>query len=299
MKQRSEFNAVEYTMTREEVFQTLQSTPDLPTLPSAFVHIMRILHDPTITVKQVALAVESDQAISMKVLKIINSSFYGLARSVDSVHQAIVLLGSQTLENIVVSMSIFKALGSGNKGSRFDREALWKHSIACGVIAKLLSERTQGITKEDAFLSGVIHDIGKVVIDRYLHDQLNAIFEAVESKGISFRQAELEVLQTDHAEIGALIAENWSLPPKLVEMIAKHHTFDPQSQYANLIALIQLADMIVRKHQVGSGGDDLVPEVEPMIWYQLNLNQDMLGAMDAQIRSALSTSSELFEIITK
>ena len=281
------------------ILDRLYGISDLPTLPTVFLNIMRLMRDPNTPMREIAKVVESDPAISIKILKLINSSFYGLTRTVDSVQQAIVLLGASTLKNVVISVSIFKAMGGQSTNSCFSREAFWQHSIGCGLIARYLGNRIGCERDEQGFIAGVIHDIGKVVLDKYFHDELADITRHVKERGISFYSAELEVIGTTHAEIGAHLAENWKLPENLVAVVGEHHQFDPGSDHAILTALIQLSDMLVRKYKVGSGGDDLVPEVDPLIWQTLNLDPSDLDAMGEELQIEIEKSKELKDLMLK
>lgn len=294
----SEVNSPVQTGKRNAIFNELQTITDLPTLPTVFLNIMSLMRNPDTPIKEIARVVESDPAITMKILRLINSSFYGLARTVDSVHQAIVLLGANALKNVVITISIFKVLNGKGKDTIFDREAFWLHSIGCGLVARYLGERLRCGYDEEGFIAGVIHDIGKVVLDKYFHDELASVIKQTHQKGITFYQAEREVLGISHTEIGAYLAENWKLPEKLVDVIARHHDFDPDSEHAQLSALIQVSDMVTRKYHIGSGGDDLVPEVDPLVWQHLNLDQDMLEAWDEELQEEIAKSRELRDLVS-
>jgi HD-like signal output (HDOD) protein len=285
------------TAEREQILQSLKEIRDLPTLPSVFVRIIRVLRNPQASVKEISQVVEADQAITMKILKLINSSFYGLSRGVDSVHQAIVLLGATTLKNVVISASVFKALGGQGQSALFSRESFWQHSIGCGMIARYLGAKAGFARDEEGFIAGIIHDIGKVVLDQYFHDHFISIVKEAKSQGITFRQAELNQLGICHSEIGAFLAETWSLPEKLVEVIAGHHRYRPDVAEAPMVALIQLSDMLARKYKVGSGGDDLVPEVAPEVWQRLNLTEEQLAAWDEEIKAELAKGKEMLDLM--
>jgi putative nucleotidyltransferase with HDIG domain len=282
---------------RDEILQQLKDIRDLPTLPAVFVRIIKALRNPNASVKDIAGVVEADQAITMKILRLINSSFYGLSRSVDSVHQAIVLLGANTLKNVVISASVFKALGSQGTDHSFDREAFWQHSIGCGMIARFLGNRTGHGREEEGFIAGIIHDIGKVVLDQYFHDNLTQVVKEVATRKISFYQAETETLGISHAEIGAYLAETWSLPQKLVEVIASHHQLGSPANHGPLVALVCISDMVARQYGVGSGGDPLVPQFDQGVWNKIGLKPGDLTGWDKEIRTEIEKGKELLEVM--
>lgn len=285
------------SLKREQIAAQLKGINDLPTLPSVFLNIMRIMRNPKVPIKEVAQVVEADPAISMKILRLINSSFYGLSRKIDSVQQAIVLLGSNTLRNVVISVSIFKALEKDDERCGFNRENFWQHSIGCGVVARFIGKRVGMSGDEEGFIAGVIHDIGKVVLDRYFPNEMIAVLNRVRTDNISFYQAERDLISISHMEIGAFLAESWNLPEKLVCVIAGHHKFNPDCPSANLTALIQVSDMVIRKYKAGSGGDDLVPVIEPAVWENLKLNPDQIIEWDDLLKEEIEKGKDLLNSI--
>lgn len=270
---------------RRRILIRLSEIRDLPTLPAVFMNILYLMRNPNTPIGEIAKAIESDPAITMKILRLINSSFYGLAKPVNTVQQAIVLLGSSTLKNIVISTTIIRALDGDDQHSDFNREALWQHSIGCGLIAHLLGKHLGLPPDEERFVAGVIHDVGKIALDVYFRPEMKSVLKCVRQRRVSFVQAEREILGTDHTEIGAYIAETWMLPLELVELIAHHHDDNPDSQQSTLTALIQVSDMLVRKYGVGSGGDALVPEINPWIWEKLNLSEPLLISIDEDLKA--------------
>lgn len=280
-----------------DILQQLTDIQDLPTLPAVFMHITQLMRDSQASIKEISCVVEADQSIAMKILRLINSSFYGLSRSVHSVQQAIVLLGSNTLKNIIITASVFEALGMKGKEAGLNREAFWQHSMGCGMIARCLDGKVNGGHEEEGFISGIIHDIGKVVLDQYFHEKLMAVVRKVQKEPLTFYQAEKDLLGITHAEIGARLAEIWCLPPNLVDVIAHHHAANFDGPHARLAALIQVSDMLVRKHNVGCGGDDLVPEADPRVWPVLDLDPIKLQEWDGDIQGEIVKGKELLNLM--
>ncbi len=290
-------NATITTESRNRILDQLKDITDLPTLPNVFLKVMRMMRDPGTPLKEIAQVVESDPAISMKILKLVNSSFYGLSQAVESVQQSIVLLGFSTLKNIMISVSIFKAVGADESESGLDRRAFWEHSIGCGSIARFLEKQLKLGNQEEAFISGIIHDIGKVVLDKYFADDMATVIHCCKQDDISFYRAEREILGVTHAEIGAYLAQDWHVPAKYVEVIARHHTFDPESDRADLVALVHLADALARLYNVGFSGDPTSPKVQSAVLEHLKVNKEILDAWDEDIRSEIEKSKELLDLM--
>jgi HD-like signal output (HDOD) protein len=283
---------------REEILNELPLINDLPTLPMVFLKVMTLMRNPNTPMKEIATAVEADPAICVKLLRLINSSFYGMARKIDSVHQAIVLLGSNTLRNVIVSVAIFKSMDGHSENSSFDRMAFWKHSIACGMVGRFLERKLELGQAEEGFIGGVIHDIGKIVLDRYFHKDFNDVLHVVNSEKLTFYGAECKILGITHTEIGAFLGELWNLPEHLVAVIAQHHKLDTESEHAKLTAIVHLADIITRKFKCGSGGDNLIPSTDPAVWNILGITEEETETWNGDIEAEIRKSKEMLEVLT-
>jgi HD-like signal output (HDOD) protein len=299
MSSAEEIEIVAQTALSDNIIEKLKEIDNLPTLPTVFLNLMRLTRDPKTSIKEIAKVVESDPAISIKILRLINSAFYGLPRKVDSVQQAIVMLGNNTLKNVIISLSIFKVMNEGPGGSGFDREAFWKHSITCGLIARHLSGRLEFRREEEGFIAGVIHDFGKVVLDKFFHEELSEVIQHACDEKITFFQAELEVLGTSHAEIGAYLAEYWQLPEKLVSVIAHHHALPLDAEFSDLIALVQLADMLATKFQHEGSDEVIIPSIDPEVWKILRIEPEVLDEWQDEVKAEMKKSQELEDLMFK
>jgi len=285
------------TVAADSLLTQLADIRDLPTLPAVFMRIMRMMQSKDTSVREISQVVETDQSIAMKILRLINSSFYGLSRSVYSVQQAIVLLGANTLKNILITASVFQALNRRSQEAGLNREAFWKHTMECGMIARCLDDKINSGREEEGFICGIIHDIGKVVLDQYFHDKLLSVLNKCRKEGILFYQAERELLSVTHAEIGSKLADLWYLPDNLVEVIAQHHDFRPESEYARQTALIQISDMLVYQHAALREKSILIPDVDPLCWHTLDLDPRQLEGWNDDIRSEIEKGDELLRLM--
>ncbi|RME00315.1 MAG: HDOD domain-containing protein, partial [Calditrichaeota bacterium] len=163
-------------MSKENLTRILDNISDLPTLPTVYMRINRLLQSPDSNVSEIARIIESDQAISSKVLRLVNSSFFGFSRKVTQINHAVVLLGFNAVRNTVLSISVFESFKSSNSGI-FDRREFWKHSIATGIIARLLAKELKLGQEEEAFSGGILHDLGKLVLDQHLPKRFARILD--------------------------------------------------------------------------------------------------------------------------
>jgi putative nucleotidyltransferase with HDIG domain len=208
------------------VTQIISNIRNLPTPPIVFHQIQKVMNDPKVSAGQVASILGEDPAMSVKVLKLTNSAFYGLAREVDSVKQAVVIVGMEAIKNLVLSASVLDMF----KGNDFDhefQEKFWRHSLAvafCGrILARKARERTM-VDPDSAFAGGLLHDIGKMVMCCFLKKEWDdyKAARAADADSPSF-EVEEKAMGYNHAQVGAILAEQWKLPGKLSDAITYHH----------------------------------------------------------------------------
>lgn len=257
----------------------------LPTLPTVVTRLMQVVDSPASTAADVAKVVASDQSLMARVLRIVNSAFYGLPRRVSTLTQATVLLGMNAIKNMALSVTVFDTFGSDTEGDAlFSREQFWYHSLGAAAAAKVLARQLRYPVPEEAFMAGLIHDIGKVAIDQYLHSSFTDIVRKVREQDLSMRQAEIQVLGVDHSEIGLWIAEKWNLPPQLVEAVGYHHRPTQARRAPKLTAVVALADALARWEKLGSGGDSVEPVVHETAWERLHLRPEEVENLKPEIR---------------
>lgn len=240
--------------TREQVVEILREIKNLPTLPAVATRAMTMTEDPNCSQIELANVVEQDPAIATRLLKLVNSPFYGIRGTVDNVKQALIFVGMSNVRNLVLSTSVLELFDDDGKVGSFDRKDLWLHSMATAITARTAAQVSRVVDPEVAFTAGLIHDVGKLIIDRFFHEDFKRIIELVDMHHCTMMDAENAVLGTNHSEIGAHLAQRWGLPDALREAIGYHH--DPQQAQTNkpLAALVGFADVLARDLKVGTGG---------------------------------------------
>ncbi len=235
----------------------------LPTLPTIITQLIGLLGNPKSSARQVAQLISTDQALTAKILKVANSAFYGFPREIATVQLAIVVLGFEQVKNLSLSVAVLKRFSKGTEHRLFDRQRFWDHAIACGVAGRLLARKFQPKMEGEAFVAGVLHDIGKLILIEYFAEEFSQALELAEAEEMSIAEAEEQVLGVTHADVGGWLAEKWNLPPALVQAIAFHHHPCEPEEPGELVRFVHLANALVRHHQIGFSGDDRGPRLDP------------------------------------
>lgn len=209
-------------LAREEVRNAVASVGSLPSAPKVHAAVTAALADPKVSLDSVAALVERDGAMTAKILQLVNSAFFGLPRRVATVRQAINLLGTNMLKNLVLSVEVFNTQGT-NKALVRKVEDLQRHSLMIGTLAMRMLSESGRVMGEDAYMAGLLHDIGTLVFASQLSSEHDKVIAEATATGISLQQAELAHFGASHAEVGGYLLGVWGLPYPIVEAVANHH----------------------------------------------------------------------------
>ena len=228
----------------KEILEQIDLNRDLPMLPQVIARINMISADESAGASDLAKVILEDQALTSKILRVANSSYYILAtrEKVGTISQAIVLLGFETINKVAIGLSAYDLLGKYLKSKLL--KGFWEHSVGCAICSQMLSEATKLSANEEAFVAGLLHDIGKLILASHLPKPYADVVKRVE-KGASYARAEQEVIGTDHCEVGEEVARQWNFPATLTDPIRQHH-IDSGNQ-AHLANIIKVGDLMTRR----------------------------------------------------
>lgn len=235
---------------------------ELPVLPAGVSEVIAACDDPDITVGQISQRILQDQQLTASILKLANSAMYGLSRRVATITEAVVLLGFATIKSLAISSHTYRLLNRSLPGYGLQRGEIWKHSIAVAMASRRIAVEVHLAPVEEAFIAGLLHDIGKTVLSSYMEDAFEEVSAIVQNERVPFSDAEMRVLGFDHAELGARIARLWNFPPDLVEAIRFHHAPASGSLKPKLTYAVHLADCICIMLGIGIGSDGLSYTIE-------------------------------------
>jgi putative nucleotidyltransferase with HDIG domain len=247
--------ALQSLLNREALRATIAQMGDLPSQPGIYLALAEKLADPATSMADVAQLIEHDIAMSAKCLQLVNSAFFGLGRRITSVQQAVSYLGTDMLKSLVFTAAVFRAFQPPQNAAGFDLEALQSHSL---LVARLATKMLAGRQPADeAFVAGMLHDVGKLIVVTRLTDQAVAVADLAAQSGRPWHMLEEEVLGVTHAEIGAYLLGLWGLPQQTVEAVACHHapTRLPHAEF-DVLSAVYVADVLVDEQAVALGAGD-------------------------------------------
>ncbi|MDA0709478.1 MAG: HDOD domain-containing protein [bacterium] len=254
-------------MDRSEMRRLVEKVTSLPTLPGSVTRITKMLEDPETTAAEVGKEIEKDQVLSAKVLKLVNSGFYGFSQPISTIQHAMVLLGFNVVKTLVLSTSVLDMMTNSMSG-------LWQHSVACARTCAIIARFLDLDDPEEISVTGLLHDLGKVVLEANIKEVFEPVMALVEDRNMLFYKAEEEVMEITHATVGGWLLDQWQLPGQLVEPIMYHHDFHPTRTHALRTGVIHLADILVRAEGFGSGGDRRIPVLSMEAMTVMGLDAD-------------------------
>jgi len=268
---------------------------ELPALPNVTYKVLKLTSDPKTTIPELSDVITKDQVLTAKVLRMANSAYYGYARRIYSIDEAVVVLGFSTIRSLVMAASVFNVLDKEFQGYFLPKGDLWKHSMLTALTARLLAKRTGYELPDQAFVAGLLHDIGKVVLNTYMTKAFHSVLSKVNETRIAFMEAERDILGFDHAVVGARVAEKWNLPEALVEAIGKHHCPREATNNPKLTSIVHIADAASMSMGIGLGGDGLLYPFDGFATDQLNLTKNIIEEVMAEIADSLIDAETLME----
>ncbi|MFO7653169.1 MAG: HDOD domain-containing protein [Candidatus Krumholzibacteriia bacterium] len=231
--------------------ELIAATSELPALPSTTVRLLDLLEDATVEAAAVLEIIEKDPALTANLLKLCNSAYYGLRRRVGSVREALVMLGNQTVLTLAFATSMGDILRGSMRAYRLEQHQLWHHSLATAFVASALLPESAGGHRERAFTAGLVHDIGKLLLDRPLGEQLQQLPRGATPDDLL--AAERSILGYDHARAGAALARAWNFPADLVTAIACHHAPERAERQPEVASAVAAANLVALAGGFGGG----------------------------------------------
>ncbi len=263
-------------MAQNIVAKVKDSIEKMPPLSPVVHKIIIVANDVTSSAQHLTDVIQLDPVLTAKVIRMVNSAYFGLPQEIKSLKQAVVMLGINTIKNVALSSALMGKI-SLKKGA-IDPEEFWKHSIGVAVASKLIAQRL-GIDKkllEEFFIAGLIHDIGKVLMNNFFPDEMKLIIETSQSKGGLIIDIEKNILGLTHEEIGIAIGKKWNFENNLLYAVGTHHRTVFKGDSAIYSMVVHIADTFAKVLKVGFSGNYVIDPIDETIWQTLNINEEIV-----------------------
>jgi HD-like signal output (HDOD) protein len=241
-------------MNLEAILGKIEASKEIPTIGPVVNEVMRLVADPDADFRAVGRAVEQDPALTARVLKVANSSYYGLRGEVARVERAVGLLGLAEVRNIALSLSVISDFSARFGGETFNWERFWEHSSGCAMISRVFSHTLKLPTAGEEYVAGLLHDVGKILLGHHFPAEFGRALELAADEGLGMAEAERRVFGADHAQLGHWLATRWNFPSTIGAAIAWHHEPERAGDDRLLAAAVHLGDVLANAKNIGFGG---------------------------------------------
>ena len=266
---------------RSWVQQIAKSVRGLPQLPTMVAKLLELIDDPRTNAPTLGKLISTDQVLTSRILRYANSAFYGFTRRISTLDLAVVVLGFDTIKELCLGVTMHNLFGRDQDDIDFDMSKFWEHCVSVSVASKMIARRRFQRISGEAFVAGLVHDIGKLILKQHLKKEFRMILQEVQETGSSFYDAEERLFGLNHATIGMWLAQHWNLPPQLTEAIAWHHEPENSETYFTHTALVHFANYITRAAKIGNSGDSSSPRLSERVAGFLGLRRAEDGSVDS------------------
>lgn len=276
--------------------EVLMMVSHVPPFPKVAQRVLELLEDANTTAAQLAEVIQFDSAITANVLKICNAAYFGLPRKISSLDEGLVVVGHDILKDIMVTSCSAKFYkGSVGAGYDLGEGDLWRHSVACAIMAKQTITFFPDVEGSSAFTAALLHDIGKRFMSTFIADDYERVVGMVAQEHCSFVEAEKKVIGMDHATLGGMILKKWEFPTAMQQAVERHHDKDALDA-GGLTALVALANALVVSMGIGGGVDGLATPLHGEVLAQFDINAIDLQLLMADLLDEMARAEELFNM---
>jgi HD-like signal output (HDOD) protein len=282
------------TVEEPQLKQLIMTIRDLPAMPHIASKVLELSSDPDTSASLLQQVISDDQAMTARILKIANSALYACSRRIKTLSEAIVMLGFNSIRSLVVTIAARNLYSNGATRMGLKERLLWEHSIGCAFACRLLVADKHPALMEEAFLAGLMHDIGKLVVNIQLPDRFEEIVQIVYNENRDFQMTERELLGFDHAQVGALLINKWKLSPVLEEVIGSHHSPELLPVGHPMLLFLDIANNLCHACGIGfleQADLDLSSTESAQL---LGLTADDLASATVKLQETLEREMEVF-----
>lgn len=277
------------------VQKAMSKVTELASLPEVTTRICQVIEDPNSTAAQIHEVVRTDPALAARILKIVNSAFYGLPSQIASLERAILMLGTSSVKNLALAASLARMIRDGEISEQFSTRDLWRHSVAVAVCAKALATAARYPQADEAFVAGLVHDMGLILVQQLFPDKVRDVTERCAAQPQNYCAAEQEVIGADHQVFGGALAGKWKFPPGLRNTIAYHHEPSAlQPEFQKLACMIYLSDGLCCQARYGYYLTGQIHEFPEWMLKLVNLPAEKLEEVAGSLPARIAEAEQIF-----
>ena len=270
---------------------------DIPTLPVIYQQLFQIMQDPEFSVPHVSDLIAQDQALSAKILHLVNSAFYGYNKQIKTISRAVVILGFRAVRSAALAISVFDYFKDEGETNGVNMKDFWVHSIAVATTCKVLAEEAKVTQQEEAFVVGLLHDVGKLIEKRYFADDFGDLCRAAQEQHLTWFGGEQLLFQINHATIGKAVFRAWDFPSTVVDAIHYHHEPEKAGTVPQMAALVHVADYVSYEMRLGAPGAYPPSTCSPAALKVLGLTLAQVEELHGRIREELDSSLQILQLL--
>ena len=269
----------------------IRSRIKLPSLPTIFHQINEAINDPKCSATHIANIISKDQSLSARLLQLVNSAFYNFPSKIDTISRSVAIIGTKQLSTLSLgtcALAVFKDVPS----DLIDMKSFWKHSIACGIIARILASYKNDKSTEQFFVGGLLHDIGRLILFMCIPEIAKEALLKAKETGCTLNKAENDLLGFNHSKMGGILLKEWKLPISLENIVRFHHPRN-QSQIQLDTAIVHTADVMTNALEIGNSGEKTVPSLDPKAWAETDLSTGIINATVDQAKHQIDETVQI------
>ena len=283
-------NASSNQLPAELVQRLFARISEVSSLPDIALRIIELANDPDVEVNDLLEAVRSDPALAMRLMRTVNSSYYALNDKVADLKQAMTLLGLKEVRNLALTTYVAQMFREKSGYGPYERQGLWRHMLSTAMIARLIARTCRKVPPEEAYLAGLLHDLGLILIDQYVHRPFCRVIDSLTDE-TPLCEVERRILGFDHARLGEFVAAKWGMPPHLSTAIGHHHAPEAYDGcYQDMIHVASLADFFCCFKGLTPLGVGMVQEPPLRLFGQLDMSADHVKLLLAELDDALAAA---------
>lgn len=260
----------------------LRGYVEVSSLPMIHLRLDEAINNPRKSMADIAKIIREDPGLTARLLRIVNSAFYNFPSKVETISQAVTIIGTQQLGALALATSVMQMF-KGVPDDMLSMDSFWRHSVACGLAGRIIGSLRRETNPERLFVAGILHDIGRLVMfSKAGEESKTALIQARDQK-LMYYDTEREMFGYTHAVVGGVLLQTWKLPSLLEEVVMYHHNPRASTKFPMETAIIHLADIIAHAMELGNSGESLVPPLDEEAWGRLGFQPSVFGTIMEQV----------------